>query len=85
MPGAGPPADSLRLRAVDSARSALRASRQSGEIGDAGFHLLEEEMDWIELSATKASPIARRVAAGVVKLGTGQPGSHAAVSCILLH
>ena len=45
-------ADGLRLRAVNSARSALIALRHSGEIGDAAFHRLEEEMDRIELSAT---------------------------------
>jgi len=45
-------ADGLRLRAVNSARSALLALRHSGEIGDAAFHRLEEEMDRIELSAT---------------------------------
>ncbi|HEY7084540.1 MAG TPA: cation:proton antiporter [Hyphomicrobiaceae bacterium] len=45
-------ADGLRLRAVNSARSALLALRHSGEIGDAAFHRLEEEMDRIELSAS---------------------------------
>jgi len=39
------------LRAVNSARSALLGLRRSGEIGDAAFHRLEEEMDRIELSA----------------------------------
>jgi monovalent cation/hydrogen antiporter len=52
VPGAGQPADSLRLRAVNCARGALLALRQSGEIGDAAFHRLGEEMDRIELSAT---------------------------------
>jgi len=45
-------ADGLRLRAVNSARSALLGLRRSGEIGDAAFHRLEEEMDRIELSAS---------------------------------
>jgi CPA1 family monovalent cation:H+ antiporter len=44
-------AEGLRLRAVNSARSALIALRRSGEIGDAAFHRLEEEMDRMELSA----------------------------------
>jgi CPA1 family monovalent cation:H+ antiporter len=52
MPNPAGSADSLRLRAVNSARSALLALRHSGEIGDAAFHRLEEEMDRIELSAT---------------------------------
>jgi monovalent cation/hydrogen antiporter len=44
--------DSLRLRTVNASRQAVLAMRQSGEIGDAAFHRLEEEMDRIELSAT---------------------------------
>ena len=48
----GASADSLRLRAVNAARQAVLAMRRSGEIGDAAFHRLEEEMDRVELSAT---------------------------------
>ena len=44
--------DNLRLRTVSAARQAVLAMRRSGEIGDAAFHRLEEEMDRIELSAT---------------------------------
>ena len=45
------PADPLRRRAIAAARRALLALRQSEDIGDDAFHLLEEEFDWAELSA----------------------------------
>jgi len=44
--------DNVRLRAVHAARRAVIALRDSGEIGDAAFHRLEEEIDRIELSAS---------------------------------
>jgi CPA1 family monovalent cation:H+ antiporter len=53
-PGPGASADSLRFRAVNAARQAVLAMRRNGEIGDAAFHRLEEEMDRVELSATNA-------------------------------
>ena len=46
------PGDALRLRAVSAARQVALAMRNSGEIGDAAFHRLEEEMDRLELSAS---------------------------------
>jgi monovalent cation/hydrogen antiporter len=49
--GVGAPGDVLRLRSVHAARLAVLALRNSGEIGDAAFHRLEEEIDRIELSA----------------------------------
>jgi monovalent cation/hydrogen antiporter len=52
QPDGGDPGDALRLRAVSAARQALLAMRSSGEIGDAAFHRLEEEMDRIEMAAT---------------------------------
>jgi monovalent cation/hydrogen antiporter len=45
------PADPLRRRASASARGAILALRQSETIGDDAFHMLEEELDWAELSA----------------------------------
>lgn len=45
------PADPMRRRAIDAARRATLALRDTGVIGDDAFHLLEEEFDWAELSA----------------------------------
>ena len=43
--------DGLRLRTVNAARQAILTMRSSGEIGDAAFHRVEEEIDRLELSA----------------------------------
>jgi monovalent cation/hydrogen antiporter len=48
----GTPGDNPRLRAAAAARQAVLAMRDSGEIGDAAFHRLEEEIDRVELSAS---------------------------------
>jgi len=45
------PADPLRRQAISAARRVLFEMRESGEIGDDAFHLLETEFDWAELSA----------------------------------
>jgi CPA1 family monovalent cation:H+ antiporter len=45
------PADPLRRRAISAARRSLLALRESEEIGDDAFHLVEEELDRAELSA----------------------------------
>jgi CPA1 family monovalent cation:H+ antiporter len=45
------PADPLRRRAIGAARQSILELRQSEEIGDDAFHLLEEEFDRAELSA----------------------------------
>ncbi len=45
------PADPLRRQAIGAARRVLFEMRDSGEIGDDAFHLLEMEFDWAELSA----------------------------------
>jgi NhaP-type Na+/H+ or K+/H+ antiporter len=45
------PADPLRRRAIGAARRALLSLRDSEDIGDDAFHMLEEEFDWAELSA----------------------------------
>jgi len=42
--------DGLRLRTVNAARRAVLAMRDNGQIGDAAFHRLEQEIDRIELS-----------------------------------
>src|SRR5262245_8914977 len=52
VPGGSTPGVNLRLRAAKAARRAVIAMRDSGEIGDAAFHRLEEELDRIELSAS---------------------------------
>jgi CPA1 family monovalent cation:H+ antiporter len=44
----------IHRQAIDAARQAVHAMRASDEIGDDAFHLMEEELDWIEMaSATK--------------------------------
>ena len=45
------PADPLRRRAIAAARRSILSLRQSEDIGDDAFHMLEEEFDWAELSA----------------------------------
>jgi CPA1 family monovalent cation:H+ antiporter len=45
------PADPLRRRAIAASRRAVLALRQSEDIGDDAFRLLEEELDRAELSA----------------------------------
>src|SRR3954447_16448936 len=51
VPSSELPADPLRRRAIAAARRSILALRQSEEIGDDAFHMLEEELDWAELSA----------------------------------
>ncbi|HMM92856.1 cation:proton antiporter [Bradyrhizobium sp.] len=45
------PADPLRRRAIRAARQSVIDLRESEEIGDDAFHLIEEELDWAEMSA----------------------------------
>jgi CPA1 family monovalent cation:H+ antiporter len=40
----------LRRRAMAAARKAISQMRATDEIGDAAFHRLEEELDWVEMS-----------------------------------
>jgi CPA1 family monovalent cation:H+ antiporter len=40
----------LHRRALHAARQAVLALRASDEIGDDAFHLMEEELDWIEMA-----------------------------------
>ena len=51
VPSGELPADPLRRRAIAAARRSILALRQSEDIGDDAFHMLEEELDWAELSA----------------------------------
>jgi CPA1 family monovalent cation:H+ antiporter len=44
------PVNVLRQRAVVAARSAIEELRTTDAIGDHAYHLLEEELDWLELS-----------------------------------
>jgi NhaP-type Na+/H+ or K+/H+ antiporter len=46
--------DRLRLRAIRAQRDELNRMRTHGEIGDAAFHRLQEELDWSELDAAPA-------------------------------
>ena len=41
----------VHRRALQTARQAVLAMRASDEIGDDAFHQMEEELDWIEMSA----------------------------------
>jgi CPA1 family monovalent cation:H+ antiporter len=41
----------VHARALRAARQAVLAMRSNEEIGDDAFHRLEEELDWIEMSA----------------------------------
>ena len=43
----------VQQRALDSARRAVIAMRANDEIGDEAFHRVEEELDWLEMSARK--------------------------------
>jgi CPA1 family monovalent cation:H+ antiporter len=40
----------LHLGALQAARQAVLAMRASSEIGDDAFHLIEEELDWLEMA-----------------------------------
>jgi CPA1 family monovalent cation:H+ antiporter len=44
----------VHQRALQAARQAVLAMRDSQEIGDDAFHMIEEELDWIEMSAPDA-------------------------------
>jgi len=43
-------ADEVRRRAVIASRHSLAVLRSNGKIGDAAYHSLEEEFDWLELA-----------------------------------
>jgi CPA1 family monovalent cation:H+ antiporter len=42
--------DEVRQRALTASREVLLTLRDKGAIGDAAFHSLEEEFDWLELA-----------------------------------
>jgi len=42
--------------AVKAARLAVLAMRTNGEIGDDAFHLMEEELDWLEMADGRVEP-----------------------------
>jgi len=49
---AGPRLDAEpRRKAVTASRAALVTARSKGEIGDEAFHRIEEDLDWMEMSA----------------------------------
>jgi hypothetical protein len=39
--------------ALEAARRAVLAMRDNDEIGDDAFHLLEEELDWLEMASAR--------------------------------
>jgi monovalent cation/hydrogen antiporter len=48
---AGPPEHAeLHRKAVHAARQAVLSMRTAGDIGDDAFHLIEEELDWLEMA-----------------------------------
>jgi Na+/H+ antiporter len=49
--------DSAHARAVAAQRTRLHDLRGAGEIDDDVFHILEEELDWLELAALPSSEI----------------------------
>ncbi|WP_216329231.1 cation:proton antiporter [Deinococcus aestuarii] len=49
------PDNVLRQQGVAAARRTLAELRRAGKIGDDAYHLVEEELDWLELSARPAS------------------------------
>ncbi len=50
-----------RSLAIEAERQMLHALRKSGEIGDDAFHVIEEELDWAEMSiARRRTPSASR-------------------------
>jgi Na+/H+ antiporter len=49
--------DSAHSRAIAAQRSKLHDLRGAGEIDDDVFHILEEELDWLELAALPSSEI----------------------------
>ena len=50
----GLPGDPLRRRAIEAARRRAADLRDQGDIGDDAFHIVEEELDWAELSSQPA-------------------------------
>ena len=38
-----------RILALRTERQTILALRQSGEIGDDAFHIVEQELDWVEM------------------------------------
>jgi CPA1 family monovalent cation:H+ antiporter len=41
----------IHQEALHAARQAILAMRKSHEIGDDAFHEIEEELDWLEMTA----------------------------------
>ncbi len=50
------PHDRLRRSAVATARRTLLHLRDTDTIGDDAFHIVEEELDWLEMSGTTSEP-----------------------------
>ncbi len=49
------PDNALRRQTVGAARQAVQALRLSGKIGDDAYHLVQEELDWLEMSTRAAT------------------------------
>jgi NhaP-type Na+/H+ or K+/H+ antiporter len=51
--GARPVHSDIHRGALEAARRAVLAMRDNDEIGDDAFHLLEEELDWLEMASAR--------------------------------
>ncbi len=45
----------IHLQALHAARQAVIAMRQNNEIGDDAFHLIEEQLDWLEMAGGRGA------------------------------
>jgi CPA1 family monovalent cation:H+ antiporter len=43
----------LHSGAINAAREAVLAMRTNDEIGDDAFHVIEEELDWLEMAGRR--------------------------------
>jgi monovalent cation/hydrogen antiporter len=53
------PDNTLRQQVVPASRRAIDGLRKSGAIGDEAYRLIEEELDWLELSSRPRPPMDR--------------------------
>ena len=51
------PHDRIRRQAVAAARRAVLEMRTNDDIGDDAFHVVEEELDWVEMSGTTGEQV----------------------------
>ena len=64
------PDNALRRQALSKSRRAIHDLRSAGTIGDDAYRRVEEELDWLELSAhRRRRPTRRELSAGVHPAG----------------